>query len=436
MAELEFKILSWIGANSGSPEEQATMASLQMSAPVDSDAPFTEVEDTLAQTVRPHVNLPLVLLAQWLLVNWWRIRWEARPTSPQLSWRQSHCLSGIDGANAWPPLEFSSDGDFVQLQMDAEESAHSSTVRYLRTVHVDIAATHFETAIDRLLDVVQGRLNALLPAYTDIADLRNELAEERGTPRIARQCRWQARAGIDPGDADDAWLERAAALASEAGLQAGDEIMGILPDLEDGIRSAESLVDAMKRSRTTVDLSWVTPAPERPSDELPWQAGARLARQLRSTRGLGTGPVENETLSELLGASIPLAGEYRKSPLAGGIRNRASHGRTKILLTSSRSESQRFYFARLLGAAHSLLPDEHVIPVTTGNTALQKLERSFAQEFLCPWASLDTFTDEHGLHDEALAGAAEHFQVSEWLIRSTLVNRGKLARRRLPDQLQ
>ncbi len=45
---------------------------------------------------------------------------------------------------------------------------------------------------------------------------------------------------------------------------------------------------------------------------------------------------------------------------------------------------------------------------------------------------LDDFTDDNGLDDEGIADAAEHFRVSEWLIQTALVNRGKLSRDRLP----
>jgi Zn-dependent peptidase ImmA (M78 family) len=120
-------------------------------------------------------------------------------------------------------------------------------------------------------------------------------------------------------------------------------------------------------------------------------------------------------------------------PLGGGFRNRVANGRTKILLPSSRPTTQRFFLARMIGAAHVLAPEEHLIPVTDSDSALQTLERAFAQEFLCPWAALDAFTNEHGVGDDALNEAAEHFQVSEWTVRSTLVNRGKISRDRLPS---
>lgn len=69
-----------------------------------------------------------------------------------------------------------------------------------------------------------------------------------------------------------------------------------------------------------------------------------------------------------------------RGPLGGGFRNAVAGGRTRIVVTSSHPTSQRFYLARMIGAALVLAPDQHLVPVTTSYSALQKLERSFAQE--------------------------------------------------------
>ncbi len=79
-----------------------------------------------------------------------------------------------------------------------------------------------------------------------------------------------------------------------------------------------------------------------------------------------------------------------------------------------------------------LAPNEHVVPVTNRYSALQRLERSFAQELLCPWVALDAFTNEHGIDDDALIEAAEYFGVSDWVVRWSLANHGKISRDRLP----
>ncbi|MBN1609646.1 MAG: hypothetical protein JW940_23640, partial [Polyangiaceae bacterium] len=54
--------------------------------------------------MRRHINVPAYSVAQWLLVNFWRLRWE--PARPALSpdWLESHSMAGISGDQAWPPV--------------------------------------------------------------------------------------------------------------------------------------------------------------------------------------------------------------------------------------------------------------------------------------------------------------------------------------------
>lgn len=433
MSDLSFEVVGWIPSAYGDAEIRATMGSLRIAAGEDLRVSITEVDDTIGQTVRSHIHVPLVSVATWLLMNWWRLRWEGRPAEPTTEWRRVHCLSGIGGDDAWPALELSSDGDSIQLQMDAENRPNVSAIRYLRTVMLEVPAERFEAAVERFVDVVETRLATLLPQYGVLSELRAELAEERRSPSIAKICRLQALAGIDPGEAPEAWIKAAQTLVAETGPRAGDEIMSVLPELSDGLRSAAHLVDTMKMSSMEVDLSWIGSATASEERELPWQKGARLANEMRKRHKLGSGPLSNDTLSNMLSVPVPLPGQPMKNiPLCGGFRNGVANGRTKIIWPSSRPANQRFFLARMIGAALVLAPDEHVVPVTNRYSALQKVERSFAQELLCPWAALDAFTNEYGVDDDALVEAAEHFQVSEWTVRSTLVNRGKISRDRLP----
>lgn len=74
---------------------------------------------------------------------------------------------------------------------------------------------------------------------------------------------------------------------------------------------------------------------------------------------------------------------------------------------------------------------ESFLPVAVPRTAMQKAARSFGQELLCPWEELEAWVTEQGTGEDASAGAAETYRVSELLITSTLVNRGKIDRERL-----
>lgn len=431
MSALELTV-EWLGNGAGDAAVRETFGALEVTVGPNR-APLTEVEDTVAKTVRRHIFVPVAPLAIWLLANWWRLRWEGRPSLPSVDWRHAHSLSALGGGFAWPVIDISSDGEFVQIHAAAEAEPDVAAVRYLRSLSVDIPAADFEAAVERFLDTVEGRLAVRAPQDKTVTELREELRAERASARGSALCRWQALAGVHPGDADESRLEAVRQLAEDFGAGAEDEVFAALPGLT-GVDDARCLLGALRSSATTIDLRGFEHVDGGPG--LPWQRGARMANRIRSRHGLGGGPISNETLGQLLSVSLPLAGDVVKEAgsLGGGYRNGVANGRTAVLVTSRRPESQRFHLARVLGCALALQADRQFLPVTASATALQKLERSFAQQLLCPWEALDAFTDEKGVDERGVEAAAEYFEVSEWLILSTLVNRGKLPRDRLPSR--
>lgn len=437
MTDLAFEIDQWLGSSIADPLERTTLAVLRITVGPNR-IPITEVEDTHARTVRPHIQVAVYPLARWLLVNWWRLRWEPEEPRawklPSTDWLGAHSMAAMGGDYVWPAVQFSSDGELIQLRLQAETATDVSAIRYLRDVTVDIPAAHFERAVDRFLDLVEARIGACLPGEHELSELRNELREERTDPVQAQLCKLQALAGIDPGAASHEWFDAVHELVSRAGPVAGEEIVATIPVLKGGLSAAEQAIAAMRSSTALVSLEWAAcQSAAAAVNEVPWQRGARLAAELRRQLGLAPGPIPRKTFEELLEAKLPLprsswAGD---SLLRGGFRNGVTGGRTALLVTSQREDSQRFYLARMIGAALLASPEQHVLPVSDMNTALQKFERSFAQELLCPWTALDAFTSERGMDEDAIAEAAEHFVVSDQLIRSTLVNKRKLARDRL-----
>jgi hypothetical protein len=424
--------VGFLSGGSGDAALRETFGTLEVVAGPDR-VPLTEVEDTVAQTVRRHIFIPMAPLAEWLLANWWRLRWEGRPDQPSTEWRSAHSLAALGGGYAWPVITISSDGEYVQVQATAETRPDVATIRYLREVSLDVPAADFETAIDRFIDTLEARLAARAPRERTIAELREELREERASRTESALCRWQALAGIHPGEANPSQLQAVRQLAQDFGAGSEDELFAALPGLS-GLDKACDVLKALRSSATTIDLRSFGPLDVDPGS--PWQRGARMADTVRAQHGLGLGPITNAKLGELLSVSIPLAGEVvpQAARLGGGYRNGVAGGRATVLVTSRRNESQRFHLARILGCALALPESRQLLPVTSSGTALQKLERSFAQQLLCPWETLDDFTNEQGIDDSGIEAAAEHFQVSEWLVLSALVNRGKLPRHRLPPR--
>lgn len=430
MRQIDFEILTWLAPSDGHAAASATLASLRICAGLGRD-PLTEVEDTIARTVRTHINVAGAPLALWLLANWWRLRWEPDTQSASLGWKQAHSMPAIGEGYAWPALEFASDGEYIQLRLARENAPDACAIRYLREMLLDVPAADFETAIDAFVEQVDGRLAELAPGERTLAELRAELQEERTDPALAEQCRRQALAGIDPGQASDEWLRAAADLASLAGATASEEVIAAAARSDGALESARQTVEEIKASTTSVDLAWVGQgAPASSHAELPWERGARLARELRIQRGLGQQPLSNDQLGQLLKVQLPLA-PAGKRPFSGGFANGGGLANTAVSVPSRRVDNQRFSLARLIGWVRAVPAGGHLLPVTEARTALQKLERSFAQEFLCPSDALDAFTDEHGLDDDGIEDAAEYFGVSQRLILSTLVNKKKLPRNRL-----
>lgn len=419
---LTLRVVDWLRGDDGADETGA----LTIIAGPD-NCVLTEVDDTLNRTVRPHVYLPATKLAEWLLVNWWRLRWEPRPANPPPSWQDAHIMAAIGGGNAWPSIEFSSDGDFVHLQMSTERRPDAAAIRYLNGGQFDVPARDFESAVDRFLDQVEER-RASTGQPSTLHELREELRLERENPEVAERCRLQALAGLDPGSADEAWFERVGRLGKSVGTIAAAECLTVLGDADGTFDRIDESVDAIRKSRTRVSLGWRNGACPQLGRQLPWQVGEEAARALRASLGL-TGAISQRQFSELLDTGLPIEPNGVEDGGLGGAFV-GDDGRASTVVFRHRETSQRFDLARVMGCA-VLCKDEPLLPVTRGNTAMQKFERSFATEFLCPWAELDDATDEDGTDDDVLEDVAERYGVSPLLVRTSLVNKGKIPRYRL-----
>lgn len=435
MTSLRLEIRDWVGDAACTSEEVCTLGSLEIRVGR-SQVLVTEVQDTFAKAVRSHINVPLSEVAIWLLTNWWRLRWECMHESVvrPIGWAEAHSMAAIGGGHAWPDLRLCSDGEFVLASMFQEAKRDVAAIRFINAVDETVAATDFESEVDRFVDEVIERLRDCRLPVEKYERLRSELNNERVDPKLAATCKRQAMAGIDPGEASDGWLDDMSRLANDIGDQSADEVAAVLPALSDGLQGALSLLADIRRRGSEFDLSWARSQKLAIANgaTLPWEKGAAAAIQLRSKLGMVSGPLKNQTLGEFLGGRVPQRSRPGGSgELAGAVAQGGDRRRFKILPTSDRVESQRFYLARVLGCSFCSPADAGYLPVTQASTALQKFERSFAQEFLCPWRELDEMTKAHAISSDRIESAAKHFSVSPLLVASTLVNKGRMPRERL-----
>ncbi|MFW5803395.1 MAG: hypothetical protein ACOCWJ_05710, partial [Verrucomicrobiota bacterium] len=354
MKDFEIIVNEWLGSSSSGTAESATLAPLRLEVGNgEQHKVVTEVYDLLARTVREHVYVSGYALARWLLLHWWRLRFEPKRNS--LDWQLAHALAAIGEGYAWPPLTICGDGEFIELRQEAEEDADVAGVRYLTDLQMEVSLDAFDSSVDAFVDQIQERLAACRGRDQDLLDLQAELREEREDPRLARECRLQAQAGYDPGDVPEGWQEELETLGTETGEHALGEIAAALPNIGGGLQGAREELDAIRNSPLEIDLSSLPrPAPTCVK-ELPWQKGVRLAQQVRRKLGIAPGPLSNEILAELTGTKLPTDTKTKRYPLSGAFRENGN--RAKLNIGSPIPENQRFHLARVM-AGSLLLPED------------------------------------------------------------------------------
>jgi hypothetical protein len=152
----------------------------------------------------------------------------------------------------------------------------------------------------------------------------------------------------------------------------------------------------------------------------PWMRALETARVARAQWNIDHGPISTAELSDLFDIPTPLIIDTTDATVSipGGLRRERGIG---VVLQRKSEVSRRFALARLVGD-HLLAPrSDRLLPVTDALTARQKMQRAFAQEFLCPYVDLlDFLGDDTG--DDAVESASNYFCVSQVFIDSTLRN--------------
>jgi hypothetical protein len=428
---------------------------------------------TLTRLIRPHehepddyLHAPPAQLAFWLVDNWWRLRWECIPPRGMIpEWRLSHELSAIGGGYVWPRVAVWGEGHRIGLLSRSDPPGVVGPVRYLTDALVFIPADGFESVVDEFLANAVDIYARSDPDRLALHDQVSALHREREDPEIATWRRIEARLGFDPDEAPEQTIQHIASLADRFGSDGVEEAATAAP----GIYAAETLereIDAARASRIECDFGAalsVEPVPwwfkpdlrsagnavfvplHEPADDslehawhigkraVPWELAEDVALSVRMALGVKKGPLRNKALAEVLGTSADnLKGKASSvGVLPYGLRLRSEDSQCHRIAVRSRwSHDRRFELARALGDAIWTGRDQ-LGPLASSRTARQKFQRAFAQSLLCPHHDLVDYIRTSVPGDADIAAAAQHFHVSERVVRTVLVNKGLLQRSRL-----
>ena len=428
----------WLHSEEGAADEQATLAELAITV---GEYRATEVEDIPAKSVRSYARLSALQLAEWFASNWWRLVWEPedRNSKGDYTWRASHKVGNAGNGYIWPDLSFSSDWQAVEIISKPTPRLEAEPIRYLNPFETYISIADFEKGIEDFIEGTIARLFSVCREQSDLSRLWDEVVSERRDQDASQWRILEACMGYDPDEAPDGLIDSlleqrdsygASAIqevASSSKSQTISHINGLYDAAKghDGISVHVPSYDSIRsRLQTETDLS-----------DIPWQRAEQAAQIARDVWGLSV-PVSNDQLTDLFhitGKQFSDWKETKQKSLIAGFRDWDSPTEFHISWNSNYPTSRRFALARLVADNFSAPDGESLLPGTRRNTSRQKFQRAFAQEFLCPFMSLQQeLSDEMPTSDD-VHRLSEYFLVSPLMIQTTLVNKGILASTTLTD---
>ena len=427
----------------GSAEEKAGFGTIKVVA--DGHC-LTEGFDGHAGSYREGPLVSGYHLAEWLVWNWWRLRWEPpRPHAHRTpEWALAHRMSTIGEGYVWPNVTIDSDGFRTVLTSERSSGRNNGPFRpfrYFGGPTAVVPANCLESAIDRFASDVLERLGEARLDDTNLHRLWRDLRTEREDPAVSRFRRLEALLGRDPDEADAKEVEHCLADAADLGEDALEEVAaGTEPRAQGPIDmpSAKRIEEIAKRQgfdakpADAVRLDSGAGLPVWGEVEA-WRVGKAAANTVRHQEKLDAGPIANARLAELAGTTARVISEYtRRSDELAFALDRNGEG-ARIALRSKWETGRRFDLARLFGD-RLFGGSRRLFPATQAYSYRQKAQRTFAAELLSPFEEVDDMLDGD-TSDERQEGIARHYQVSPMTIRTLLVNNGRIPRQDAPELL-
>ena len=407
------------------PEEVATAGVLSLEANGTTLTEGVPLDDDVLQPGPLASGYPL---AEWLVWNWWRLRWEPTPARVGRSWAFAHRLSTVGGGYRWPNVEIATDGERVRLTSTPSVEPKAGTFRYVGAPRSEVVtAASFESAVAAFVGCVLARLGEHGVAASNLEVLAQDLESAKADDALSTFRRLEATLGYDMGEGDETMIRRRLSDIPILGEQAVVELAADAASV-----GAHELTESLERAgfdaQPTDGVSLATDETVAPwGATAAWRIGVAMARRVREQEVQDGEPVTNCRLAQMAGTSVRVLTET--GLVSDCLSFELERGdRSRIALRSNWLTGRRFDLARLL--AERLLQPVEAEPLRTATksyTYRQKAQRAFAAEFLAPMDAIEAFL-EGDYSDDQQSEAAEHFEVSPYTIRFMLMNNHRMGR--------
>jgi hypothetical protein len=407
-------------------ELAATWASLLIG--VDGEI-VTRVVDERARTVRNDIYVPLYVLAEWLVTNWWFLFHEVENPSKEddPAFGRRHALGASREGYAFPSLQVAPAGTRIRLAWTPDR-IDSAQIEFLCDGQAWIESNDFRDCCSDFVDQVIRRLIAFGVEGTLLQE--EWAAIQAAGADESKFCRVAAGLGRDPYALDDA--ERAALLGLEDILNEAvlEEAVAVLDadDLDANVAAVVGALEAGKAAGLSLERLRSLRTTIRPAaGGSPWDAGCVLAQHLRRQLELDGAPLASMTaLGRAIGEdpeaveNVTQPRHFGAAALLDGVVTSDANGRPAFAIRSGRDEARRFQFCR--GLAEVLVSPGSDALLTRARSDRQQRSRAFAAEFLAPSSGLRARVSRPVVGEDDVDALAAEFGVSPWLVAHQLRN--------------
>jgi hypothetical protein len=390
----------------------------------------TTVHDIRTGATRSAVYGPAMLVAEWIVRNFWFLLYECAPAEPRgHAWRRRHSLAAAREGQSLPDLVLFRDERMVVAEWGAS-GADGLPVRFVESGREDLEPADARRTLAAAVDAILEQLRTV--NHPDATALRADwdtIADMSGDDLVI--CSRAARLGVDaldPGDhsdelesclrgalADlpeptcndvlDAQIREPHALASTVATVRDLVVNGAKPALCAGTRDLG------------LTVRWGLPA---------YRVGYAAARMLREKHGAPEGAVDLESLFRQLGLRDayhdhpPLAEHVQQLQALVGS---SPAGAPQMFAAPRPRKHARFLQARCLFAIAAGAAKDAPRALTNAGTRLQVASRAFAAELLAP-ADLLRARMAQGVDDERVEALADELGVATTVIDHQIRNHG------------
>ena len=366
-------------------------------------------------------------LAEWLVWNWWRLRWETRPPSnmPSYDWDMSHRMPAVGEGYFWPNITISTDGFQCDLTSERSDPSDSPFFYYIGAPPITVSANDFESAVDHFALLVLERLHNDGIYNTNLQTLWEDLNSERSDPDVARFRRIEALLGFDPDEVEEENIERWIQDGRVLGHSALEELAAAtakhMVSAQQITDTTESLgfdmnVDDAFRLSGLVPAQWGQPAA--------WRVGVAAANAVRQQARLDEQPIDDKKLAELAGVLTSGLNSAQNANSFSWVWRQSSNT-CRAVLRSPWKTNRRFDLARLIGDRlfneSDFIAGDPLTPATRSYSYRQKAQRAFAAELLSPWEPVKSMLN-NDYSSENQEQVADYFAVSQRTINTQVAN--------------